>query len=75
MRHHWCLDSDNTLVVNDYVEGEENQQWVTGEDTVHHRTDRNRVLDIAGKSDDCGARMCSWEFHGGDHQRWEFDCQ
>ena len=69
------LGDGNTLIVNEYKEGEENQQWVTRDDRVKNKNDENRVFDIAGQNEDAGARICAWDFHGKNNQLWDFEYQ
>jgi len=67
------ISHDNRLVINDFVEGAFNQQFKLGEDRIQHGHFRHRVFDVVGASDDDGAEVCTWEWHGGDNQRWEFE--
>ena len=66
---------DDTLVVNNFQPDEYNQKWrVTGE-TISHLENDTLVLDIADNCEDSGARICSYDYNGGDNQHWSIDYQ
>ena len=66
---------DNTLQVNTLDPDRATQKWITHEDRVQNFKNPKLVFDIAGESTEEGARVCAWEWHGGDNQRWQFDYQ
>jgi len=74
-----CLEvqmSSNRLVIMDYdTRNAFNQTFNIGEERIQHSHFRERVFDIVGNNDDNGAEVCTWEWHGGDNQRWSFDHQ
>ncbi len=63
---------DNTLVVEEFEEGKEEQQWKIKDDTIRNKATK-KVLDIAQNNEDSGARICCWDSSGGDNQQWEFE--
>jgi len=74
-----CLDDQLVLAVTDhgaflqeYEPGNPEQQWRVSRDdnTVRHRDESGRVLDVADHVTDECARVVAWEEHGGDNQRW-----
>jgi len=66
---------DDSLIVNNYQPDEYNQKWrVTGE-TISHVENDTLVLDIADNCEDPGARICSFDYNGGDNQLWTIDHQ
>jgi hypothetical protein len=63
---------DDCLVVNKYQPSEYNQKWRPTAETVSHIENDSLVLDIADMNEDAGARVCSYEFNGGNNQLWNF---
>jgi len=72
-----CLtvDGSNRLTVHHHKAGDTNQQWHYNKhrDTIEHRSDSNRVLDVVGGNKSNGAAVCAWNFHGKDNQKWKLD--
>jgi len=74
---HLCLEaaSGGNLMVNEYSEGNEDQQWKCDGSAVRNREDEDRVLDIGNNNHSSGASICSWNYHGGSNQGWYFEYQ
>ncbi|ELT94404.1 hypothetical protein CAPTEDRAFT_173258 [Capitella teleta] len=73
-----CLDvpeDENCLQVNPVEPGKSTQRWTIHEERVCCYDNPDRVLDIAEGSTDEGARVCAWNWHGGNNQCWEFAYQ
>jgi hypothetical protein len=70
------VNADNRLQINDYNEAVNfNQVFCLGEERIQHRHFRDRVFDVCGSNEDNGAEVCTWEWHEGDNQKWQFDYQ
>lgn len=71
----FCLEIDdsNTLVINPFEEGNDNQQWNISGDRIFNRADENRVLDVAQADEEARTRVCAWEYHGEENQQFEFE--
>ncbi|KAI0223847.1 hypothetical protein LSAT2_025046 [Lamellibrachia satsuma] len=57
-----------TLVVNPYDPDEVNQRLRFSDNFIRKRDDPEKVLDVTSDG-----RVCVWEAHGGDNQKWYFD--
>jgi len=66
------FNDDNSLVIDEFEEGKESQLWGIVDDSVKNSA-TDEAFDIAGNDMEKGARVCKWEFHGGENQQWEFD--
>jgi hypothetical protein len=72
--HDLCLDIEGgNLIVNIYHPGNPSQQWERADPVVRNRQQPNKVFDISGNNRDCGATVCSWDYHGGQNQQFEFE--
>ena len=70
-----CLEvnENNRLCINDYKDIDFNEKWTLGgDDRIQHSHFKERVFDVVGSNEDNGAQVCTWEWHGGDNQKWEF---
>lgn len=65
--------ADGTLCVNYYDADSITQKLICGEDRVHTLADPGMVLDIADNDSGSGAKVCLWEFNGGDNQVFSFN--
>ncbi len=60
------------MVVDTHKLGDAHQRWTISGDTIASGKDKGKVLDISGESRSRGAKICVWEKHGKDNQKWEF---
>lgn len=70
-----CLEvnENNRLCIQEVKEHRFNELWTLGGDErIQHSHFKERVFDVCGGNCDNGAEVCTWEYHGGDNQKWEF---
>ena len=65
--------TDTTLVVNPFDANESNQRWRVDGDAIRKRDEHDKGLDLTGDESESGSRVCLWEIHGGEHQKWRID--
>jgi hypothetical protein len=69
-----CLDVEGgVLVMKPFQYGDPNQQWERSGNHIRNRQMANKVLDISGNKREPGAKLCSWDHHGGENQKFDFD--
>lgn len=67
----FCIDVEgDSICIQPYSPGNPNQQWMVAGNRVQNRFNPSMNLDIAGNDGDAGARVCAWDYHGGDNQQW-----
>lgn len=59
--------------MDNFDPGQSKQWWLFDGDKICNRYNNNECIDIIGASDDSGANLCAYDFHGGDNQRWNRD--
>ena len=68
-----CISEDNRLCIQEVKDNAFNEQWTLGgDDRIQHSHFKERVFDVVANNPDNGAEVCTWEWHGGDNQLWEF---
>merc|ERR1712121_366690 len=71
-----CLEvnHDNRLQISELKDHPFNEQFtLSGDDRIQHTIFKDRVFDVVGANCDNEAEVCTWEWHGGDNQKWEFE--
>ena len=69
----WSPVEGDCLQVQEFSPHEYNQRWYLAGDSIRHSENTNWVLDIAACCEDAGAKVCAYDYHGGDNQHWTFN--
>ena len=66
---------DGKICMQEYEEDNEDQTWtiVPAESKIVLASNPDMSADIKGSKDKDKAKIVSWEYHGGDNQRWTFE--
>lgn len=61
------------MVLGQFEPDEHQQRWKIQGEKICHCEDEDNVLDLADGCEDDGARVCSYNFHGGSNQLWKIE--
>lgn len=55
--------------------GDKNQQWRYNKQrkTIDNYHDADKVFDVVEGKKEPGTKVCAYEYHGGDNQRWRIE--
>jgi len=65
--------TEGSMRMEPYDPSNSQQQWVISGDRIVNRHNDQMCCDIKGADDSNGAKLCAYNAHGGDNQRWSID--
>jgi len=70
----FCIDlQGDNLTIMPYQPGSASQAWMLAANKIQNRYNASQSFDIKNNSEDAGAEVFAWDFHGGPNQLWSFE--
>ena len=68
-----CSAEGNSVRMEEGDSGNYEQEWDIEGNKIVSRSDPDKVLDIKKNNDENGAKLCMYEYKGGDNQHWTIE--